>query len=132
LAGLADPREGLPPEEESKVELGLRRVVPVAQQMSDGTWVVSVEVWDHGLVLRWATSERPLPALRHSHYNRDWLVSDDVGTGYDLGRWVAGGGNRQIGFHYYVEFLPGPPPQATSLRIRRESTGEELPVSLRH
>jgi hypothetical protein len=71
--------EGFPPGKDLGIELRLRRVVPVAQQMSDGTWVVSVEVWDHGLVVRWATSERwPLRAPEL----HGWGVSDDVGTSY--------------------------------------------------
>jgi hypothetical protein len=119
------------PDESPGVELRLRRVVPVARQLSDGTWVVSVEVWDHGVVLRWATSERPLPLQRRSHYNRDWVVSDDAGTSYDLGRGVGGGGNPETGFQYYVEFLPAPPAEATSLQIRREGGDEVLSISLK-
>jgi hypothetical protein len=118
--------EGLPQGEESKVKLLLRRVVPVAQQMSDGTWVVSVEVWDHGLVVRWATAESwPLRAPEL----HGWRVSDDVGTSYAqvVG---SGGGSPQRGFRFHAEFAPAPPPKATSLRIRRESTDEELSVSL--
>jgi Clp amino terminal domain, pathogenicity island component len=110
----------------SRIELGLRRVVPVAQQMSDGTWVVSVEVWDHGLVVRWATSERwPLRAPEL----HGWRVSDDVGTSYAqvVG---SGGGSPQRGFRFHAEFAPAPPPEATSLRIRREATGDDLSISL--
>jgi len=107
-------------------ELVLRRVVPVAQQVSDGTWVVSVEVWDHGLVVRWATSERwPLRAPEL----HGWRVSDDVGTSYAqvVG---SGGGSPQRGFRFHAEFAPAPPPEATSLRIRREATGDDLSISL--
>jgi Clp amino terminal domain, pathogenicity island component len=119
--------EGFSPGE-AKVELRLRRVVPVAQQVSDGTWVVSVEVWDHGLVVRWATSERPTPPLRRSRY-MEMVVSDDVGTSY-VGASGGGGGNPQRGFHYHREFEPAPPPQATSLRIRQEAGDEGLSISL--
>jgi hypothetical protein len=107
-------------------ELVLRRVVPIAQQLSDGTWVVSVEVWDHGLVVRSATSESwPLRAPEL----HGWHVSDDLGTSYAqvVG---SGGGSPQRGFRFHAEFAPAPPPKATSLRIRRESTDEELSVSL--
>jgi hypothetical protein len=120
--------EGFPPGEESKVELVLRRVVSVAHQMSDGTWVVSVEVWDHGLVVRRAMSERPLPPLRDSR-DHMWVVSDDVGTSY-VGAGEGGGGNPYRGFHYHREFEPAPPPEATSLRIRNGAGEEELSISL--
>jgi hypothetical protein len=118
--------EGFPPGKDSGIELRLRRVVPVAHQTSDGTWVVSVEVWDHGLVVRWATSERwPLrdPELH------GWRVSDDVGTSYAqvVG---SGGGSPQHGFRFHAEFAPAPPPEATSLRIRNEALDNELSVSL--
>ena len=95
---------GYPPGKESGIELVLRRVVPVAQQMSDGTWVVSVEVWDHGLVVRWATSERwPL----RSPELHGWRVSDDLGTSYAqvVG---SGGGSPQHGFRFHAEFAPAP------------------------
>jgi hypothetical protein len=118
--------EGFPPEQISAVELGMRRVVPVAQQMSDGTWVVSVEVWDHGLILRWAASFRS----PRSHPDRfDWLLSDDVGTRYVCHDGI-GTGSPERGFHYSAEFEPAPPPEATRLLIRRYPTDEELSISL--
>jgi Clp amino terminal domain, pathogenicity island component len=121
--------EGFPVGMESAIELGLRRVVPVEQQMSDGTWVVSVEVWDHGLVVRWAASARVLPSLRDWPARLNWLVSDDVGTSYS--GWGGGGtGSPERGFHYSVEFEPAPPPEAASLLIRHEPTDEELSISL--
>src|SRR3954451_16395481 len=40
-AGPRQTHEGFPPGKDLGIELRLRRVVPVAQQMSDGTWVVS-------------------------------------------------------------------------------------------
>jgi hypothetical protein len=125
--------EGLRVGEESKVELGLRRVVPIAQQMSGGTWVVSVEVWDHAVVLRWAASGPTASSLAHaaalSVDRGAWLVSDDAGTSY-VGSGDRGTGISQQGFHYDNEFKPAPPPEAKSLLIRRESTGEEVSVSL--
>jgi ClpA/ClpB-like protein len=119
--------EGFPRGQESGIELGLRRVVPVAQQMSDGTWVVSVEVWDHGLVVRLATSESwPLLSAPELH---GWGVSDDLGTRYAqvVG---SGGGSPQRGFRFHAEFAPAPPPEATRLLIRRDPTDEELSISL--
>jgi len=125
-AGRRQTDEGFPPGMEPAVELDLRRVVPVAQQMSDGTWVVCVEVWAHGLILRWAASFRS----PRSHPDRhDWLVSDDVGTSY-VGTDGIGTGSPKRGFHYSAEFEPGPPPEAASLLIRRDPTGEEVSVSL--
>src|SRR5690348_3313206 len=38
-------------------ELGLRRVAPIAHRFADGTWLLGVEVWDHGVVVRWANSQ---------------------------------------------------------------------------
>jgi hypothetical protein len=112
--------------EESKVELNLLRVVPVAQQMSDGTWVVSVEVWDHGLVVRWATSDDWPVRAPELH---GWRVSDDVGTSYAQVSG-SGGGSPQRGFSFHAEFAPAPPPGATSVRIRHEALDNELSVPL--
>jgi hypothetical protein len=124
---------GFPPGAESKVELVLRRVVPVAQQMSDGTWVVSIEVWDHAVVLRWAASGPTASSLAHaaalSVDRGAWLVADDAGTSY-VGSGDRGTGSSQQGFHYDNEFKPAPPPEATSLRIRREVMDEEFSISL--
>jgi hypothetical protein len=127
--GPRETDEGFPPGMESAIELGLRRVVPVAQQMSDGSWVVSVEVWDHGLVVRWAASAQVLPSLSDRPAHLDWLVSDDVGTSYS-GWGGGGGGSPERGFHYSVEFEPAPPPEATSLLVRHEPTDRELSISL--
>jgi len=58
-----------------------------------------------------------------------WLVSDDLETSYN--RWGGGGGgDPHRGFHYHADFEPAPPPEATSLLIRREPTDEELSISL--
>ena len=97
--------------------------MPVAQEMSDGVWVVSVEVWDHGLVLRWRTPHRT------PHQGRSHLVLDDVGTNYIQ---TGGGGawDSRGGFDYVAEFGPAPPLEATSLRIRREATGDDVSISL--
>jgi hypothetical protein len=121
--------EGLPPGAEPSVDLRLRRVVPVARRLTDGVWLVGVEIWDHGLVIRWRTPQRPpRPPLAHPE-NLTWLVSDDVGTSYT--HWGGGGGgNPQRGFDYDAEFDPAPPPEATLLRIRREATGEEFSIPL--
>jgi len=113
----------------SGIELGLRRVVPVARQMSDGTWLVSVEIWDQGLVLRWATSKRPEVSVGPRGRYPSWLVSDDVGTSYAM-RGEGGSGGWQHVFRYEGYFAPAPPPEAKSLLIRREATGEELSISL--
>ena len=115
-----------PVEEEPKVELNLRRVVPVGQQMSDGTWVVSVEVWDHGLVIRWATSADWPVRGPEMHGVR---VSDDVGTSYAQ-VFGSGGGSPQRGFRFHAEFTPAPPPEATTIRIRHEAQGNELSIPL--
>ena len=124
--GPRETDEGFPPGQESTIKLGLRRVVPVAQQMSDGTWLVGVEVWDHSLIVRWAASFR----LPRSHpLSDDWLVSDDVGTSY-VSHDGSGTGTPQRGFHYSAEFEPAPPPGATSLLIRLKPTDEELSISL--
>jgi hypothetical protein len=109
-------------------KLGLRRVIPVAKQMSDGLWVVSVEVWDHGLILRWA-AWGPGPGQPSHTDGHGWRVSDDAGTSY-VGHGGLGFGSPERGHHYAAEFDPAPPPQATSLLIRRDPTDEELSISL--
>jgi hypothetical protein len=107
--------------------LRLRRVVPVAHQFSDDTWLVSVEIWDHSVVLQWATFENPQTLVPdRGHWN--WLVSDDLGTSYS--RSGGGGGNPKGGFHGYLQVRPAAPSEATSLLIRCESTDEELSISL--
>jgi len=112
-------------------EIELRRVVPVSRRLSDGTWVVSVEVWDHGVVIRWATSEPPSPpmSLGVGPDRVHWLISDDVGTSYTRVSG-GGGGGKQRGYHYDVEFEPAPPPSATSLRIGRAPADADLSISL--
>lgn len=114
-------------EAESKVELELRRVVPVARQVSDGTWVVSVELWDYGLVIRWRAPHRPPRSLDPE--NLDWRVSDDLGTSYTR-RSGSGIWGSQRGYEYEAEFDPAPPPEATLLRIHRKETGDDLSVNL--
>jgi hypothetical protein len=121
--------EVFPPGAESKVELVLRRVVPVAQQMSDGTWVVSVEVWDHQLVIRWARSQQWPPAHLYHRSWHGWHVSDDAETSYtSVG--ASGGGNPERGYRGGTAFEPSPPPTATSLRITHETVDDVLSVSL--
>jgi hypothetical protein len=120
--------EGFPPDAELKVELVLRRVVPVAKQMSDGTWVVSVEVWDHELVIRWARSQQWPPAHLYRAWH-GWHVSDDAETSYtSVG--ASGGGNPERGYRGGTAFEPSPPPTATSLRITHETVDDVLSVSL--
>ena len=130
ITGGPGPREtdeGLPPVE-AAIALGLRRVIPVAQQMSDGLWMVCVEVWDHGLILRWAAGG-PGPGQPSHTDGHGWRVSDDVGTSY-VGHGGLGSGSPSRGHHYAAEFDPAPPPEAGSLLIRRDPTGEELSISL--
>ena len=111
-----------------RIEIRLLRVVPVARQFSDGTWVVSVEVWQHGITLRWATSERPA-RLRFGGMPDGWHISDDAGTDYMRVGGSASGGPHH-GFHGDVEFEPAPPPEATSLRIRRDDAdGLSIPLT---
>ena len=121
--------EGFPPGVEPKIELVLRRVVPVAQQMSDGTWVVSVEVWDHELVIRWARSQQWPPAHLYHRSWHGWHVSDDAETSYTpVG--ASGGGNPERGYRGGAALEPSPPPTATSVRITHETVDDVLSVSL--
>jgi Clp amino terminal domain, pathogenicity island component len=131
LEGPSRPQtgEGFPPGAKSKVELVLRRVVPVAQQMFDGTWVVSVEVWDHELVIRWARSQQWPPAHLYHRSWHGWHVSDDAETSYtQVG--ASGGGNPERGYRGGAAFKPSPPPTATSLRITHETLDDAVSVSL--
>jgi hypothetical protein len=127
--GAGQTSESFPPGEESPIEQALRRVVPVAQQIADGTWVVSVEIWDQGLTLRWATSKRPPVNVGTGGRYLSWLIFDDVGTSYTM-RGEGGSGGWQHVFRYEGYFAPAPPPEAKSLLIRREATNEELSISL--
>jgi len=127
--GPAQAREALAPGEESP-EPVLRRVVPLARQLSEGTWILSVEVWDHGLILRWATFGRPRVQLGpEGRGYQSWHVSDDVGTRYNrFGESGSGGWERVL--HYEFFCAPAPPPEAKSLLFRHEATNEEFSVSL--
>ncbi len=123
--GLPPARAGGPPE----VEIHLRRVIPVAEQLSDGTWIVSVEVWEHGVTLRWAKSERPAPTPPFGGIHGGLHISDDAGTSFtQVGDSASGGPQR--GFHGDVKFEPAPPPEATSLRIRRDGVDDEFLITL--
>lgn len=111
-------------------KLGLRRVVPVAHRFSDGTWLATVEVWDHGVVARWAKSQ-PEPQVAHSppSSSANWHVTDDVATEYtQVGAHGGGGPSRPM--RGEAEFEPAPPPTATSLRIRRWETDDPVSVPL--
>jgi hypothetical protein len=130
--GRSQSGESSPPGAESNVELVLRRVVPVAQQMSDGTWVVSVEVWDHELVVRWARSQQSLSARQYDRGGgsalHGWRVSDDTETSYTQ---VGGhGGGNPHSYRGEATFDPAPPPTATSLQIGHETIDDVLTVSL--
>jgi hypothetical protein len=107
----------------------LRRVVPVAEQFSDGTWVLSVEVWNHGLVVHWARSQQWPPAHLYHRSWHGWRVSDDAETSYSQ-FGGSGGGNPERGFRGVATFEPAPPPTATSLRIAHETVDDVLSVSL--
>ena len=97
--------------------------------MSDGTWVVSVEVWDHELVIRWARSQQWPPAHFYNRSWHGWHVSDDAETSYTpVG--ASGGGNPERGYRGGTAFEPSPPPTATSLRITHETVDDALSVSL--
>jgi Clp amino terminal domain, pathogenicity island component len=110
------------------VEIHLRRVIPVARQLSDGTWIVSVEVWEHGVTLRWAKSVRPAPTPLRG-MGGGWHVSDDAGTKFTRVADSASGG-PQRGFHGDIKFEPAPPPEATSLLIRRDGVDDEFLITL--
>jgi hypothetical protein len=123
--------------------LRLQRVLPVARQLSDGTWLVSVEIWESHLVVRWAKPALPR-STRYIEYADDyapvepplgwndpsggWEVSDDVGTAYAPGN--AGASGSEGGFRGEDEFDPAPPPTATVLRLHHAAAGEEISVSL--
>lgn len=111
--------------EGEREEFRLRRAVPVACRFSDGTWITSSEVWDHGVVIRWAKSEPahgsllPVPGL---------TVADDLGTTY--ARRGGGASRNGRGSLGHAEFQPSPPPTATSLEIRGEAADDVVSVSL--
>jgi hypothetical protein len=90
--------------------------------MPDGTWVVSAEVWDDGLILRWVTSARPTN-------HEEWLLYDDLGTNYRA-RGSFSTSNPRHGYDCSAQFEPTSPPGATSLRLRRKATGDELSIPL--
>jgi hypothetical protein len=111
-------------------ELGLRRVVPMEHHFSDGTSLIGVEVWDHGVVIRWAKSQ-PEPRIAHRppSSTHGWLLSDNVETNYaQVGS--HGGGRPSRPLRGEAEFEPAPPPEATTLRIRREGSDDLASVPL--
>jgi hypothetical protein len=111
---------------------GLRQVVvPVAEGFPDDTRVVSVEVWDHGVVVRWAkTAPEPRVALTPPSSTFAWLISDDRETEYTQVGGHGGHSNPSRPLRGEAEFEPAPPADATVLRIRRQPTDEPLSVSL--
>lgn len=114
-----------PTAEGEREEPGLRRVLPVEYRFSDGTWIASGELWDHGLVIRWARPGRapgrpvPIPGL---------IVSDDLGTSYV--RRGGGASRDERGSLGHAEFEPAPPRAATSLQVRNEAAADVVSVPL--
>jgi hypothetical protein len=126
----------------------LRRVLPVGAQLSDGTWIVSVEIWDDHVTLRWAKPAAPRssryieyaddiapaePPFRWDDEARDgvslgWQLSDDLGTAYSPGGASAGGSER--GYRGEIDFDPVPPPTATVLRIGHTALDDVVAVAL--
>jgi hypothetical protein len=90
----------------------LRRVLPVASDdLGGGFRVVSVEIYELGLIVRWLVS----PPVDDWSPSPPVMLADDVGTDY---RHTSGGGFG----HLTVErgdamFVPTPPPAASVLTI---------------
>ena len=126
----------------------LRRVLPVAHELADGTWLTSVELWVDHLVVLWAKPETGTRASRYIEYADDyapaepprwwgepqsspspaWQLSDDTGTPYGPGGPSASG--NESGVRGEMQFAPAPPPEATWLRVRNEMLHQEVIVSL--
>ena len=107
-------------------EFEQRRVVPVGHRFSDGTWIASIEVWGHGVVIRWAKSEQAPSSLVPV---AGLILSDDLGTSYTRRGGGASRTDRRSSLGH-AEFEPAPPPEATSLTIRGEKTDDLVSVSL--
>lgn len=113
------------PETSHAQQFTLRQVIPVARQFSDGAWIASAEVWEHGVVVRWAQADlKEGPRL----LGADWVISDDLGTIYSS----RGGGTSRSGAaaHGHVEFEPAPPPAATMLEIRAGAAQDAISLAL--
>jgi hypothetical protein len=97
----------------------LRAVIPVAERIDAETWLVSVEIYDSHMVVRWAASGRSIAATRdvgHPSVESQFLVLDDgLGTEYEeVGAFSGGGESRYTG---EWEIAPAPPARATTLRL---------------
>jgi len=109
---------------------GLREVVVVKHVFTGsagGTGVVpSVEIWDDVIRLHVV---RTLAGHGPDEYQA-WSVSDDVGTEYRFEGGASGksGGSWNYG---YIHFAPGPPSEATELRVENAAGGVSLVVPLR-
>ena len=99
--------------------------MPVGQRFSNGTWIASVEVWDHGIVIRWAKPEQePSSQVPFAPVS----LSDDLGTSY--ARRGGGASRNRRGSLGHAEFEPAPPSRTSSLTIRDEEADDQVSVPL--
>ena len=94
----------------------LRHVLVGPAEEVSGTRVVTLELYDDGVVVRWTALEDDEPALE---------LSDDAGTAYEFtsGGWSSGGKSRVRGEN---AFTPAVPEGASTLRLALEGRDFEL------
>ena len=102
------------------VGVKLRSVFPVASNdLGFGTRVVSVEIYDRGLILRWLAAPPPLDfdPISDEHL---FQVSDDVGTRY---QYVSGGAfGHADALRGDSMYVPAPPDHAKRLDLFRNDS----------
>jgi hypothetical protein len=105
------------------IGLNLVRVIPVmSDDLGEGFRIVSVELYDRGLVVRWLSpSERDIdaPPFLSGSLVQPVDVSDDQGTTY---RPISGGAFGHVGsLRGESLIVPAPPPEAAVLTVSHEN-----------
>ncbi|MGB2876359.1 MAG: hypothetical protein WBB76_12930 [Gaiellaceae bacterium] len=114
------------PPELLTVGVELRRVIPVASDdLGRGIRVVSVEIYDRGLVVRWLAVPSPedLDSVTREPL---FALSDDAGTRYDY--FSGGSFGHSNAVRGDALYTPAPPGNATTLDL--SPRGERIRVGL--
>ena len=116
--------------EQPTVGIELRRVIPIASDdLGRGTRVVSVEIYNQGLIVRWLIAPPPDDLddqVTHFPHAPLFALSDDAGTHYNYlssGGFGSSDATRGDELH-----RPAPPEEATALDLTHR--GERIRVRL--